>query len=351
MANGFSEVLANKGRDDRVIVLGSGASAELVSGLTRADVGTILDSQGIRRGSDGKPLASPEMLMLVTLNKSVGGRATSAVLRGMEPRALAVRPEMRITSGRMFSPAVRELIVGKGAQRLYRGMELGSHVMLRGAEWIIVGVFSSAGDVHESELIADAETLMSAYRREVYQSVTAVLAPDTSVQHWSVPLKSHPGLRAEVQDERGFYLRQAKTVNDLLAFVIFVVGGFMAIGALFAALNTMYSAVSSRASEIATLRAMGFSPTAVVVSVFTEAILLALIGAVCGALLSWALFGGHTVSSTGSDFGGQVAFDIRISGDVLAAALQAALLTATVGALFPAIRAARMHVVDVLRSV
>jgi putative ABC transport system permease protein len=198
-------------------------------------------------------------------------------------------------------------------------------------------------------LIGDVDTLMSAYHRDVYQSVTAILAPGVSPQQFAGILKTHPGLRVAVHEERGFYSRQAKTVDDLLTFIIVVVGGFMGIGAIFAALNTMYSAVSARAAEIATLRAIGFKPTAVVISIFVEAILLALIGAAIGVLLAWLLFGGHTVSSTGSSFGGQVVFDIRISPQVLIAALEVALLTAMIGALFPAVRAARMQIVDALR--
>jgi len=351
MSTGFLRTLQRTGPENRAIVVRTGSSTELTSVLTNEAGLAIGDSAGIKKGSDGHPLASPEALLIVSLSKKDGEDA-SAPFRGITATGFAVHPEIKITSGRIFRPGVTEMIVGKSAQRLYKGLDVGSKIPLRGATWTVVGTFESGGSGRESELLADKQTLNSAYQRgNSLQSVWVVLDPQTGFQTFKDAITTNPQLQVDVYTEKDYGTQQAATISKILKIVAYVVGGIMAIGAIFGALNTMYSAVSARSREIATLRAIGFGPVSVVISVFVEALLLAVLGGALGALAAWVMFNGHSVDTLGGGFGGQLIFDLAVTPALVAIGIIWACAIGVVGGLFPAIRAARLPVATALRAV
>ena len=351
MSTGLIKTLQKAGPVARAIVVRTGSSAELVSVLTHDAALAIGDSAGIRKGADGQPLASPEGLLIVNVLKRDGTEAV-APFRGFTPTAFAVHPEIKLVQGRLFQPAVAEMIVGKSAQRLYKGLDVGSQVKLRGTTWTVVGIFESGGSARESELIADSQTLNSAYRRgNGAQSVLVVLDTPDGFRTFKDSITTNPQLQVDVATEQEFGAQQSDRISRILSLLAYVVGGIMAVGAIFAALNTMYSAVSARSREIATLRAIGFGPVPVVVSVFVEALLLAVIGGAIGALIAWLLFNGHSVDTNGGSFGGQLIFDLAVTPPLVALGIIWACVIGAIGGLFPAIRAARLPVATALRAV
>ena len=351
MSTGFIKTLQRTGPDHRAIVVRTGSSAEIVSVLTNDAALTIANAPGIKKARDGRPLVSPETLLIVNLTKKDGDDAT-APFRGFTQDGFAVHPEIKMISGRPFRPGLTEMIVGKSAQRLYKGLELGAQVKLRGATWTVVGVFDGGGSSHDSELIADKQTLNSAYQRgNGEQSVWVVLDSKGSFQAFKDAITANPQLQVDVSTEEEFTAQQSSVISTILKIVAYFVGGIMAIGAIFGALNTMYSAVSTRSREIATLRAIGFGPAPVVISVFVEALLLALIGGSIGALIAWVLFNGYSVNSVGGGFGGQLIFDLAVTPALVGLGITWACVIGLIGGLFPAIRAARLPVATALRAI
>jgi putative ABC transport system permease protein len=343
MATGFSHTVASTARPDRVIVIRGGSGAELQSTLSRDSAAIVRDAPGVLKSADGRPVVSAEVLVMVNLPKKGEKDVANVALRGVDPMGLVLRPEIRIQEGRMFQPAVHELIVGKAAQAQFQGLDVGSRLSIRGSDWTIVGSFVSDGDSHESEMLADLETVMSAYRRNLYQAVTLQLESVDSFQTLKDSLTTNPAITVDVSRETDYYAAQSKQLNAILFFVAYFVGGIMAIGAMFGALNTMYSAVSARTLEIATLRAIGFGATAIVISIFVEAILLALAGGLLGAALAWTFFDGNVVSTLGGNFT-QLVFPLTVTAGLMVLGITWACAIGLIGASFPAIRAARVPV-------
>ena len=349
MVAGFSKTLSSTGRADRVIVLRGGSVAELSSTISRDNTINIMDAPGVKKDADGKPIASAEMVAVVALPLKKTGTAANLTVRGIGPKAAVLRPEIHLVAGRMFQPAVRELIVGRSAEAQFQGVGIGSHITVRNSEWTVVGEFESGGDAHESELMGDIETVLSAFRRNLFQSVTVMLDSPEAFAQYKDKLTTDPTLTVDVQREPDYYAAQSKQLNKLLNFLAFGVGGIMAIGAIFGALNTMYSAVSARSLEIATLRAIGFGAGAVVVSVFVEALLLSLVGGLIGAAAAWLFFNGNTVNTLGANFT-QVVFHLTVTPHLLVSGIIWACVIGVLGGLFPAIRAARLPVATALRA-
>ncbi len=350
MSTGMIRTMQNTGRDDRAMVLRNGSTSELSSALGLDAVRLAMDAPGVRRDADGKPIASAETMRMLNAYKKGDGAEVRITLRGVGPRITAVRPEIKLIAGRMFNPAVNELIVGKAAHAQFRGLDIGNTIATRGATWTVVGIYSSGGDSHESELMADAETVNAADKRGGFQNVTVLLDSTASFQGFKDSLTSNPALAVDVTTERDYFRNQSKGIGKIISIIAYVVGGIMAIGAIFSALNTMYSAVSARLQEIATLRAIGFGSTAMVVSVLAEALLLSLIGGVIGAILAWLFFNGHAVS-TGGGPNGQLVFELSVSPQLVIVGIVWAVTIGLIGGLFPAVRAARLPVATALRAV
>jgi putative ABC transport system permease protein len=337
------------GSPDRAIVLRAGATGELSSTLLVDAVATIKDAPGIARAADGKPAATADFVAAVNLLRKEDGRRAGLTVRGVDAAVMAVRPELKIVAGRPFTPGLRELLVGRSALEEFQGVAIGDEVALREGRWTIVGVFESGGDANESSLMADAATLLSAYQRTAVNSVTVRLASEAAFEELKAALTTNPTLSVSVERETEFYRRESQEANQIFGLVGLAVGVFMGLGAIFAALNTMYSAVSARAREIATLRAIGFGAGSVVVSVLVEALLLALVGALIGAAISWLMFNGNTVTLGGSV--SSIIFKMQVDPPLFAAGVLLACAVGFIGGLFPAVRAARLPVATALRAV
>jgi putative ABC transport system permease protein len=348
MGDGFEATLVETGRDDVAIVLRSGANAELSSGIDRSSAALIARAPGILRAADGRPIASPELVVIANLPKKSTGTDANVELRGVGALGWATRPNVRIVEGRRFEPGLRELVVGAGAQSQFAGLGVGQTIELNNQSWTVVGRFE-AGDAHDSEIWGDAESVASAYRRSAYQSVTARLVGADAIHGFTAAIAGDPRLRVDVQTTRAYYGAQSESLAKLIRVLGFTVGVIMAIGAMFGALNTMYAAVAARAREIATLRAIGFAGLPVVVSVLLETMLLALAGGVLGAAAAWGIFHGYTVSTLGASFS-QVVFQFQVSPGLLWSGLEWALAIGFLGGLFPAVRAARLPVAAALRE-
>jgi putative ABC transport system permease protein len=341
---GFMRTVHNTGRADRAIVLSHDAQYEFASAISRDNMLALADAPGIKLGDDGKPIVSAEYLAAILVTKKGDGLEAYVSLRGVGAKAPALRPEIKLVSGRMFLPGRHELIVGKLALAQFEGLEVGGKVPLPEGDWTITGSFESNGDEHESELLADSETVLSTMRANTFHSVTVMLENPESLEKFRAAVTTNPTLAVDVTRETQFVADQSKDLNTFLTLIAYVVGGIMGLGATFGALNTMYTAISARAMEIATLRAIGFSGAAVVVSVLVESLLLALAGAMIGALLAWAAFNGnlHAV--------GGLVFRLAVTPSLIALGLGFAFALGFVGGVFPAIRAARLPVADALRA-
>lgn len=351
MTRGFERTLKGTGSESRALFLSAGVLAELSSGFGPDTVFLIDGLPGLRRGADGAPLVSPEVMVITELKRGEGRQRANVnvALRGVGPAGRAMRPEVRLVEGRWFEPGLREIVAGAQAQQQFTGIRVGKTLRFRGSEWTVVGVFASDGDAHESELWTDLDTARSAFGRVGASSVLAQLESPESLPVLEAAMKADPRFQLDVQSERHYFAAQTENFTNQIGILTTVVAAIMAVGALFGALNTMYSAVSRRQIEIATLRAIGFSGLPVVVSVLVEAEALALAGGALGALVSYGLFNGMTVSTLGQNFT-QVAFSFVVTPELVARGLVWAVSIGFIGGLLPAIRAARLPVVDALRS-
>jgi putative ABC transport system permease protein len=352
MGEGFRHTLASTGRPSRVIMLRAGSDAEMSSGVARDQATLLASMPGIARDDDGRPLVSAELFVMVDLPRHGQSDPNNVPVRGVQPAAFAIRDEVRIVEGRRYERGVREVIVGRKAARQFAGLAVGSRIAFRDSDWTVVGTFESGGDVHESEIWADAEVAMSAFRRSGFQSVTATLADASpaGLATLKTAIARDRRLSINVLREPEYYAKQASILSKLIGVLGYSVATFMAIGATFGALNCMYSAIASRQTEIATLRAIGFGGAPVVVSVMIEALALALVGGALGGALAYVYCDGASLSTLNFNTFSQVAFDFRVTRGLLAQGLVWAVLIGLVGGLLPAIRAARLPVTAALRT-
>jgi putative ABC transport system permease protein len=349
MATGFRHTVADSGRPDRIIVLRRGSDAELNSNVTRSDIDTITNAPGLAKDADGKAVLSPEIITVVNVPKIDTGNDSNVTLRGVGLQVQKVRPELKIVDGRMFRPAVRELIAGKAAAKQFRGLTPGSVLHLRNVDWTVTGVFTTDGDVHESELLADVDTVGSSLERSGYSSAVGLLTSANDFTTFKDALTTDPQLKVDVERESEYYAAQSKALTQLITVVGNTVAVIMAIGAMFGALNSMYAAVDARTLEIATLRAIGFGALPVLLSVMLEALALSLLGGLLGAALAWWFFNGHTVATLGGAFA-QVVFQVTVTPTLMVTGLVWACAIGVLGGLFPALRSARLPVAEALRA-
>ena len=345
LAAGYAELQRRSGDPGRAIILPETADTEGAGAISRGVLGDIMAMPGIAKDRDGASLADPEYVSILLANRRPAGRPPGlATLRGMGRHGLALRPELKIVGGRMFRPGARELIVGTALQPEFRGFDVGDMVIMQDGQWPVVGSFTTGGDMLEGQIVGDAAVLMSAARRNDFNSVIVRLDGPDGLTALQQALAARPklGVRAERQSE--YYERTSQNAIGFFHAVAYAVGGIMALGALFGALNTMYSAVDARSREIATLRALGFGGMALAVSVIAESVLLALVGGLIGIGLAWALFNGQ-----GYAFG-EMLFHLTVSPALVGVGLAWALAVALLGGILPAIRAVRLPVVDALRA-
>jgi len=352
MGEGYRQALTGSGDEGTAIILRGGSSNEVSSVLSRDNLVQIDQAPGIAHNAKGEPITSDELVVaaFVPLHGGAKDELGSVQVRGVGEQGFAVRPHLKLVAGRRFAPGLRELMVGAGAQRQFDGLELGKTVRLGSQDWTVVGVFST-GDAFDSELWADANSVADAYRRG--SSRTTVLARLDGPQGLATLKKAvadNPQLAVDASTTLEFYASQSEGIVKALRVIGMVVGGIMGVGALFGALNTMFAAVAARAREIATLRAIGFAGTPVVVAVMLETLLLALLGGVLGGLIAWALFDGFSASTMAAGSVGKLSFSLRVTPQLLWEGIKWALAIGLIGGLYPALRAARLPVTTALRE-
>ncbi len=350
MARGFERTMLSAGTDSTAIVLRSGSTSEMNSGFGNEQVVIIENAPGIRREGD-RPVVSPELYVIADVRMRNTDADANVPFRGVLASALEVRPNVRITDGRMFEPGKREIVAGRSAHEEFVGLDVGNTIKFGQAEWDIVGIFEADGSVSESELWTDVRVLQSAYNRgNSYQTVRVRLESPESLESFKKALEEDPRIEPDVMSEREYYSSQSTGMTQFIKVVGYPLTILMAIGAIFGALNSMYSSVSVRGKEIATLRALGFGPFPVMVSTIIESTLLALVGGLVGGLIAYVVFNGFQVSTLNGQSFSQVVFDFAVTPDLLLQGLYAALIIGIVGGLFPAIRAARLPVAQALRE-
>jgi putative ABC transport system permease protein len=347
MANSLTGSLLAMGRADRAVILRAGSNADGASMLPLDTAAKVAGAPGIVRTPQGRSAVTADVVTSVNLPSRSNGALRALAVRGVGAENLAVRPEIALVEGRLFEPGLREVIVGRSAQREFAGLELGETVELRDSVWTIVGAFTT-GDALDAGLITNADTLASAYGVGFVNSVTVRLQSADAFDGFKAAVEADPTLTVDVFREPDYFAQEAEDLNDLFFFVTYVVCSIMAAGALVGALNTMYAAVSSRAVEIATLRALGFGSFGIVISVVAEALALALIGAAAGSAIAWLLFSGDSISIGGGS--NTLITTLAITPATLLTGLAWAGGVGLLGALFPAVRAARMPLATALRA-
>ena len=349
MAEGLNSTISSTLKEDRVIILREGASSELGSGVAMSQVEIIATSPGIR-SEDGKPLISAEVFSIIDLKKKGAVATSNLPMRGVQPESFKIRPEIEIIQGRNFNSGTSEVIVGRGAHDQYENVDIGDEIKVRDSMATVVGIFSSGGNVHESEIWADLATTQGIFRRGASASSMIIQLDDAKAfNDLGIYVESYPNLEFRVTREIDFYTDQASG-SELIKLFGQIVGYIMAIGAVFAALNTMYSAVSSRLVEIGTLRALGFNGLTVLMALMIEALILSILGGALGAGIAYVLFNGYTVSTLAGGSFSQTAFNFAVTGEVVGQGMTLAIIVGLIGGIFPAWNASRRDITEALRS-
>ncbi len=350
IASGFRRALVASGAPDAAIVLRSGADSEMVSGLSREDTRLIAEAPGVARNAQGA-LASAELFVIINLPKRSTGTDANVPLRGVEAAALRVRDHVALVAGRTFEWGRNEVLVGVGAAREFAGLEVGNTIRVGRESWPIVGIFAANGGVAESEIWTDAKVLQGAYNRgDSFQSVYARLVSPGAFRDFKDALTANPQLNVKVVRQADYYADQSETVSRLITTLGVMIAGLMAVGAVFGALNTMYSSVAARTREIATLRALGFGRGAIVVALMLESTLLAVGGGSAGGALAYVAFNNFHAATMNWQSFSQVAFAFAVTPHLLVQGVIWATGIGLVGGLFPALRAARLPIASALRE-
>ena len=356
IGRGFRNALDTAGSPDNAIVLRAGSDSEMMSVMLGDSIEIIAQAPGVARGAlDGgaadAPLASGELFVVVDLPKKSTGTPANVPLRGVQPAAFAARSGVRIVEGRKFEWGRNEILVGQGAARQFRGLDVGTRLKWGRNEWTVVGIFAAGGALWDSELWTDARVLQPAYQRgNSFQTVLARLESPQAFDRFKDALTTDPRLDVQVLRETEYYASQGRTLRGIINGLGIGLAVLMGVGAVFGAVNTMYTAVAARTREVATLRAIGFGAGAVVVSVLGEAMLLAAAGGVLGALGAWAFFDGYRTSTLNWDSFSQVTFSFDVTPQLMVLGALFAILLGLLGGLLPAIRAARLPVTAALRE-
>jgi putative ABC transport system permease protein len=350
IAEGFRAVLDISGSDQVAIVLRNGATDEMGSGLSQEQTRIIADSKNAARDEQGS-IVSPELYVVVDVPLKSTGTAANVPLRGVGLQAVKLRSNFKIVEGTNFTPGKFEVVVGKGASMQFAGLTVGSQLRLGSANWTITGIFEDRGSVAESEIWTDVTVLQGAYNRGTsYQSMRVKLTSPSAMQAFKDEMSTDPRLNIRVFSEKDYYAEQSKILVTLVSTIGSAIAILMGLGAIFAALNTMYSAVSSRTREIATLRALGFGPAPVITSVLVEGLLIGLVGGAVGMIVSYVAFNGVRASTMNFATFSQLTFAFTVTPALLVQGLIYALILGFIGGLLPSLRAAKLPITTGLRE-
>ncbi len=350
IAQGFRGALVASGSNENAILLRKGATSETVSAVLRPQLPLIEAMPQVARGSDGHPLASPELVVIISLPRASDGNPANVPVRGVGPLAYEVRNTLKFVEGRRFTPGSREINVGRQAVNRFRGVTLDSDVRFGGSIWKVVGVFSADDASFESEVWGDVDLMMPAFQRNGYQSTTVKLIDPSAFDSFSNAVNADPRLDLKAYPERDYYEGQSETTGTLMRVFATFVTAILSIGAIFGAVNTMYAAVAYRTREIGTLRALGFSRSRIVAAFLAESVALALVGGVIGCIIALPVHGLSTGAMNMTSFS-ELAFKFRITPALLLSGLVFSALMGAVGGLLPALRAARIPVARALREI
>lgn len=348
LSNGFRAALATTGSPSNVFVLRKGADAEMSSAVSREVAQTIAGMPFVATNADHRPLLSPETFVVVSMHRLDGGLA-NVVVRGVSPIALQVRRGVEITQGRMFTPGAPEVLVGAKLAKRLPNTAIGDTMSFGGRPWTVVGHFTADGSSFESEIWGENEQFMPVFRGEVFQSVTFRMKDPSAFPGIKKTLEGDPRLYVDAHRENEFYTNQSTLLGAILRFLAVFIASVMAVGAVFGAINTMYAAVASRASEIGVLLTLGFTPRNVLASFMAEAVLLALVGGVIGCLLALPINGVVTSTTNWNSFS-EIAFAFRVGPGLLLQGLIFAAVMGLIGGFLPARRAAKQPVAEALRQ-
>jgi putative ABC transport system permease protein len=350
IAQGIMRMMDNSSAPENIIVLRTGASSEMMSGLLGDQTDIIAEGPGIARNEAGA-MASPELFVVINLPMRSTGTDANVPMRGVREQAFEVRDNFRMVEGRMFEWGLNEVIVGIGAQREFTGLDLRASIEVGQEDWTVVGAFEAGGGIAESEVWVDAAVLQPAYRRgNSFQAVYAKLDSPDDFQEFKDALSSDPRLNVKTLREQDYYSEQSAMVYNLITGLGTLIAVIMGLGAVFGALNTMYTAISARTLEIATLRALGFRSGPVIFSVLSESLMLALLGGMIGAGLAWLAFDGFKAATLNWSTFSAMTFTFDVNVQLLIQGIIFAALIGLIGGLFPAIRAIRQPVATALRE-
>ncbi len=350
MASGLERTMMATGSDDTAVIMRSGSTSELNSGLSNEQTLIVANAPGVLKDGD-QAMISSELYVVIDVRKKSTNAEANVPFRGVQQGAFDVRDNIRITDGRMFEPGKNEIVVGRAAQSEFVGLDTGATIRFGQNEWTVVGAFDAGGSVDESELWTDVRVLQAAYRRgNSFQSVRVKLESPESIETLREALDADPRIDPDVLSERDYYSSQSEGLIQFIKVIGYPLTFLMAIGAIFGALNSMYTSVSVRGKEIATLRALGFGPMPVLISTLVESVILAAVGGIIGGLLAYLAFNGFQVSTLNGPSFSQVVFNFAVTPELLTQGFKAALMIGVVGGFFPAIRAARLPVAQALRE-
>jgi putative ABC transport system permease protein len=350
LAKGFKTTLTSSGSPQNAIVLRGGATSEMESAVNLDSVRVIENAPGIARGAAG-PLISPEVVVIAAFPLKATGTDANVQVRGVSPQVLQVRNQVKMISGHFFQPGLNELVVGRNAAHSYSGFEVGKTVTFGGGTWAVTGVFDAGGSAFDSEIWCDANSLNAVYKRpqNIFQSVTAHLTSPDAFTQFKDALTSDPRVTVQAEREIAYYDKQSRAITTLITVLGYIVATVMGVGAIFGALNTMYSAVAERSREIATMRALGFGEGSVVTSFIFEALCIALVGGVLGCIGVLPLNGLTTGTMNWQTFS-HLAFAFKVTPLLLLGGMAFALVMGVLGGVPPAVRAARARVAVALRE-
>ena len=346
---GLNRTMVGTGSIDNVIFIRKGAETEIQSGVTRDQAALVASQPQVARGEDGYPLASKESLVLISLVKTGQDRGSNIVTRGVSPMGFVLRPQVKIVQGRTFRPGSSEIVVGKSIHDEFDGVAIGQKLRFAQNEWLVVGTFDGGKSAFDSEVWGDVEQLMQAFRRTNYSSVIVKM---TSADNFDVMIKGVTDdirIGLEGKRERLFYEDQSRALSTFISFLGVFLSVIFSVGAMIGAAITMYSSVAMRTAEIGTLRALGFRQPSILVAFLIEALLLGLVGGLAG-LACAAFLQTITISTMNFQSFSQLAFSFLLTVKIALLTLLFSLVMGFVGGFLPAVKAARMKIVDALRA-
>ncbi len=349
LAAGLEATLVATGQDDNVIVIRRGAQTEVQSGVDRTQAAVVESMPDVAIGEDGRPLLSKEPVVLINLPKRNTGKPSNVVIRGVTPKGLVLRPQVSIVDGRMFRPGTSEIVAGRSIAKNFQGAALGETLHFAQRDWLVVGVFDAGRTGFDSEIWGDAEQMLQAFRRTGFSAVIFKLVDGERFDAMKTAIESDPRLTLEAKRETRFYADQSEALSKFISYLGTTISVIFSIGAIIGAMITMYASVASRTAEIGTLRALGFSRSAVLLAFLGESLLLGLIGGVIG-LVCASFMQAFSISTMNFQTFAELAFSFVMTPGIVVAALLFAVFMGFVGGFLPAARAARLKIVDALRA-